>query len=95
MKKQPFLLALLFVAFGYSANAQSSTSTTTTRQTTVTPAPTTYPATTPSSTTTTESTTTTVDPAATTTVIEKPVRVVPADARIKDKRNKTKIKPKD
>ena len=95
MKKQPLALALFFAVCGYSANAQSSTNTTTTRQTTVTPAPAMTPAATPApaSTTTTESTTTTAAPAP--TVIQTvPVQTIPAGTKVKDKRNKTKIKPK-
>lgn len=100
MKKQPFILALFLAVCGFSANAQSGTSTTTTRQTTVTPAPATYPTATPApapaSSTTTESTTTTTDPASTTVIQAAPAEtIIPADTKVKDKRNKTKIKPKN
>jgi cytoskeletal protein RodZ len=105
LKKQLFLVALLLTVGGYSASAQT---TTTTKQTTVTPAttPASAPATTtapapaaattpaPAATTTVESTTTTTQPAATTTV-EAATQPVPADAKVKSKRNKTKIKPKE
>ena len=98
MKKQTFIFALFLAVCGFSANAQSSTSTTTTRQTTVTPAPATYPTATPApaTSTTTESTTTTTDPASKTVIQAAPTDiVVPANTKVKDKRNKTKIKPKN
>jgi hypothetical protein len=98
MKKQLFLLAILVGAASFSASAQSSTTTTTTRQTTVTPAtPATpaYPATAPApSTNTVESTTTTVQPATPTPAVS-PAPVISTDAKVKDKRSKTKIKPKN
>ena len=99
MKKQHFFAAILVALASYSANAQSSSSTTTTRQTTVTPAtpasPSMAPAPmTPASTTTTESTTSTMDKAPATVVQTAPAQAMPANAKVKDKRNKTKIKPK-
>ena len=95
-KHHLFAIALLTLG-SYSANAQSTT-TTTNKQTTVTPAtpatPPMAPATmpTPAATTTTESTTTTTAPAmAQPTTVE----TIPADTKIKEKRNKTKVKPKN
>jgi hypothetical protein len=93
MKKQFFLLALLFAVGGYSASAQTTpTTTTTTKETTVTPASTSGSmptSTTPTNTTTTESTTTTTQPASSDAV------VVPGDAKVKSNHKKTKIKPRD